>query len=424
MHPERHPARRFGEIAPKHDETLDANGSAFQTTAQSENSYQRLWEEQLELNARKDKFLAVLSHELRNPLAPLLTAVNLLQQHRPKDPIQANAIQIIERQARQLAHLVDDLLDVSRFTSGKIVLRKEMIDLRAVVERAIEGARPLIDARQHDLSVSLPTDPLWLHADPARLEQAFLNLLNNAAKYTSDHGCIWLELTATGDRALLRVRDSGCGISPESLPIIFEFFAQVDSNPSCRQAGLGIGLALVKVFVELHGGTVTATSDGEGRGADFTVELPGLAHPQRNAHKRQATEAIHPLRVLVVDDNADAANTLKLLLELSGHQSQAVYTGVEAVEAAQSFRPDVILLDIGLPDLSGYDVAEWFRSQLETHDTIIVALTGFGSSSDRQQAEKSGCNYHLTKPVDLKRLQVLMTEASRMINSGMPQKTG
>jgi CheY-like chemotaxis protein/two-component sensor histidine kinase len=385
------------------------------TAATGEEFYRHLWEEQMEVNARKDKFLAVLSHELRNPLAPLLTAVNLLQERPPEDPVQASAVQVIERQTRQLAHLVDDLFEVSRFTAGKILLRKETVDLRVVVERALEVARPLIDERGHDLQVSLPDVPLWLHADPQRLEQAFLNLFINAAKYTPDHGRVWVQLTADQENAVLRVRDSGRGISPELLPVIFDFFTQGDSHPAGPQAGLGVGLSLVKSFVDLHGGRVRAHSEGVGRGADFTVEVPGVVRTDKACARPLLAKPPHSLRVLVVDDHADAATSLKLLLQLSSHTPHVAYTGLEAIETAKQICPDVILLDIGLPDMSGYDVAQRLRKQPETQDAVIIALTGFGNPSDREQAESAGCDSHLIKPVDGKRLQDVLAEAARAI---------
>jgi len=284
----------------------DGDGPAYEhakTTDASEDFYRHLWEEQMEVNARKDKFLALLSHELRNPLAPLLTAVNLLQRHSLNKTEQTKAVQIVERQARQLARLVDDLFEVSRFTAGKIALRKELVDLRIVMERAIEASQPLMDEREHELLVSIPGVPLWLYADAGRLQQAFLNLFNNAAKFTPDRGCVWVELAQEHSTAVLRVRDSGRGIAPELLPVIFDFFTQANSHPAGPQLGLGIGLALVKTFIELHGGNVTAHSDGLGRGADFRVELPGVAHtagptarpvPKRNPLQAKLLQSPRP----------------------------------------------------------------------------------------------------------------------------------
>lgn len=384
-------------------------------TENSEEFYRHLWEEQMEVNARKDKFLALLSHELRNPLAPLLTAVNILQRQALTEAEESKALLIVERQARQMAHLVDDLYEVSRFTAGKIVLRKELVDLRVVVERAVESSRPLMDERGHELLISLPDLPLWLQADPNRLEQAFLNVLSNAAKYTPDHGCVWVQLAAENDSAVLRIRDSGRGIAPELLPVVFDFFTQADSHPAGPQCGLGIGLALVKSFIELHGGNVTAHSDGLGCGSDFRMELPGLKRSKTSAARRAAVQAANPLRVLVVDDNADCANTLKLLLQVSGHQSCAAYDGVEALELAQHYRPSVIFLDIGLPDLNGYDVAKRLRDHAETKESVIIALTGFGGSDVRARSEKAGFDYHLTKPVDARRLRELLAEVGQRI---------
>jgi CheY-like chemotaxis protein len=374
--------------------------------------YRRMWQEQLEANIAKDRFLAALSHELRNPLAPLLTAVNILQQ--PLEEVErSKVVSIIERQAQQLAHLVDDLFDVSRFTAGKITLHLELVDLRGVVERAIESSRPYMAERRHEVLISMPDEPLWLNADPRRLEQAFLNVLNNSGRYTPQGGCIWIQLFEHGESAIVKVRDSGRGIAPESLSTIFDFFAQADGRlAEAKGLGLGIGLALVKNFVELHGGTVHAHSDGIGCGADFVIKIPGVIRRHLPKTRNHVAQSAHPLNLLIVEDNADAAKTLSRLLELSGHHLRIAHEGREAVTVARECRPTAILLDIGLPDISGYDVARMLRDQAETKDAIIIALTGFGGQDGTAKSEQAGIDHTLTKPVSAKTLNELLATVS------------
>jgi CheY-like chemotaxis protein len=374
----------------------------------SRQDYRRMWEEQVEANIAKDRFLAALSHELRNPLSPLLTAVSLLQQ--PLEEVERSKIvSIIERQAKQLAHIVDDLFDVSRIMAGKTTLHLELVDLRGVVERAIESSRPYMVERRHEVLISMPEEPLWLNADPRRLEQAFLNVLNNSGRYTPQGGCIWIQLFEHGESAVVKVRDSGRGIAPESLATIFDCFAQADGRlAEAKDLGLGIGLALVKNFVELHGGTVHAHSDGIGCGADFVIKIPGVIRRHIPKTRNHVAQSAHPLNLLIVEDNADAAKTLSRLLELSGHQLRIAHKGREAVAVARECRPTAILLDIGLPDISGYDVARMLRDQAETKDAIIIALTGFGGHDGTAKSEQAGIDHTLTKPVSAKTLNELL----------------
>jgi PAS domain S-box-containing protein len=358
---------------------------------------------------KKDEFLATLAHELRNPLAPIRAAVEVLRRPAAGGPEQDRARDIIDRQVRAMTRLIDDLMDVSRIRSGKIQLRRERVDLAAVVRNAVETSRPLIDDRGHTLTVELPPDPIPLDADPVRLAQALLNLLNNAAKYTERGGHIRLTVERAGDEAVVRVTDTGIGIAADKLPTLFEMFTQLTGETDRSQGGLGIGLALVKRLVEKHGGRITARSDGPGRGSEFTVTLPvaGAAPGLRNETPapRAADAALPALppgvkRVLVVDDNADAADSLALLLEMTGHTVRTAHDGEAAVAAAGEFRPHVVLCDIGLPKISGYEVCRRIRGQPWGRGLTLVAVTGRGMETDRRTALEAGFDHHLTKPVD------------------------
>jgi PAS domain S-box-containing protein len=308
-----------------------------------------------EQHRRKDEFLAMLSHELRNPLAPIQNAVHILRLKPDDDPIQQQARTIIERQVGQLTALVNDLLEVSRITTGRIQLRQDRIVLQGVVERAVESVRPLIDQRRHTLSLSLPQPSIWIQADAARMEQVVVNLLNNAAKYTNEGGRIWLTIQQERQEAVIRVRDTGVGISPELLPRIFDLFTQAARTLDRSEGGLGIGLALVERLVVMHGGHVDARST-PGQGSEFVVRLPlvGIPKATPSSVRPKEDETKGPsLRVLVVDDNVDAAESLAVLLEASGHEVRAVHDGLSAMEAAREYRPNLILLDIGLPGING-----------------------------------------------------------------------
>jgi PAS domain S-box-containing protein len=384
---------------------------------------QRLTEEQAtalaDLDRRKNEFLAMLSHELRNPLAPILNAALLLRLHSNRNrlqgienPILQQSASIIERQVGQLARIVDELLEVSRITTGRIQLHQERLAVGVVVNNAVATVRSLIDQRKHELTVSLPKQAIWLHADAARLEQVVVNLLTNAAKYTDQGGHIWLTVQQEGEEAVLRVRDTGVGIAPEILPRIFELFMQAEQSLDRSQGGLGIGLALVQRLVEMHGGTVTASSV-LGQGSEFVVHLPVVSAPQPQASSPPA-EPSHLtgpfLRVLVVDDNVDTVTTLSLLVQESGHDVRTAYDGSSILEAALDYRPNVILLDIGLPGLNGFEVAKQLRRQPGLQNAVLVAMTGYGKESDRQRSQEAGFDHHLVKPADFgKVLQILAT---------------
>ncbi|MFN0196601.1 MAG: ATP-binding protein [Planctomycetaceae bacterium] len=365
-----------------------------------------------ELDRRKDEFLAMLGHELRNPLAPINNAVQLLGLQENEGKVQQQARTIIERQVGQLTRLVDDLLEVSRITTGRIHLQNERIGLNGIVERAVETTRPLMDQHRHELTVSLSLQPIWLYADAARLEQVMVNLLTNSAKYTPDGGRISLTVQQEGDEAVIRVRDTGVGISPELLPHVFDLFTQSERSLDRSQGGLGIGLCLVKRLVEKHGGKVEVNST-VGQGSEFVVRLPVMTTPAPQS-PLLAIETVQTagssLRVLVVDDNLDAARTMEMLLEASGHEVRSTSDGLSAVEAALDFRPHVVLLDIGLPGIDGFEVARRLRQQPELSDVVLVAMTGYGQETDKLRSLEAGFNQHLVKPTDFRKvLQILAT---------------
>lgn len=364
-----------------------------------------------DLHRRKDEFLAMLSHELRNPLSPILSAVHLLRLQGGENLIQKEARAIIERQVGQLSHLVDDLLEVARFTSGKIRLRPVRLDMRGVVERAVESARPLVDGRGHELTVDVPDEPIWLHADPARLEQVVVNLLNNAAKYTDEGGRIGLEARRVGHEMVLSVRDSGIGIDLEQFPDIFDLFTQAARSLDRSQGGLGIGLSLVQRLVDMHRGTVEVRSEGPGRGSEFTIRLPLPPLPAPDcppAATGSDDRPAHARRVLVVDDNVDSTETLATLLRMSGHDVRTAYTGPAGLAAAAAYLPDLVLLDIGLPGLTGYEVARRLRQDPQLKGVWLVAMTGYGDDADRRLAQEAGFDRHVVKPVDFPRLDELL----------------
>ena len=369
-----------------------------------------------DLHRRKDEFLAMLSHELRNPLAPISNAVHLLRLQKGENPIQQQAREIIERQVGQLSRLVDDLLEISRITTGRVQLRQERVAVSGIVERAVESVRPLIDQHKHELTVLLSPQPIWLYADATRLEQVVVNLLNNAAKYTDEGGHIWLTVQQEDDACVLRVRDTGIGIPPELLPRIFDLFTQAARSLARSQGGLGIGLCLVHRLVEMHRGTVMAYS-ALGQGSEFVVRLPMMVSPEAQPPlpPKETAEPIGPsLRVLVVDDNVDAAQSLAMLLKVSGHQVRKAHTGPTALEAALDYRPNVVLLDIGLPGMDGYEVAERIRQQPVLQNVVLVAMTGYGQDADRQRSQEVGFNAHMVKPVDFgKVLEILATVSEK-----------
>ncbi|HET6878683.1 MAG TPA: ATP-binding protein [Pirellulales bacterium] len=365
-----------------------------------------------EADRRKDEFLAMLSHELRNPLAPVRCAAQTVWLLCGQDANLMRAAGMIERQVDHMVRLVDDLLDVSRITRGKITLHKERLDLVTVIAGAVEASRPWLDARKQELAVSLPHGPVEVEADSTRLAQVVSNLLNNAAKYTPERGHVWLSVEAAANEAIIRVRDDGGGMSADLLPKVFDLFVQGNRSLARSEGGLGIGLTLVRTLVEMHGGTITAASDGPGRGSEFVVRLPRLVEPPA-AHVRlaggnaaKATQSSR--RVLVVDDNVDAADSMALLLRVQGHEVRTAYDGPTAVEAAIAFRPQVVLLDIGLPRMDGYEVARRLREQFPENGLALVAVTGYGQDEDRRRTSDAGFDAHLVKPADFAALSNLL----------------
>jgi CheY-like chemotaxis protein len=370
-------------------------------------------------NRSKEEFMALLSHELRSPLSPIINALNILRQMKTNDPIIEQASNIIERQVGQMVRLVDDLLDISRITKGKLRLTREKMELRVVANHAAESARPFMEARKHEFSVALPTRPIWVEADPARMEQVVVNLLNNAAKYTETGGLIRLVVSQEGGDAVIRVRDNGIGIAPERLPHIFDLFNQVDGSLGRSYGGLGIGLALARNLLEMQDGRLQAQSAGLGKGSEFTVHLPVVpvtAEYEAKTVLEPGRYSGRSLHVLVVEDNVDAADSLSMLLRLYGHQVQVARTGPTALEMASTSRPDVVLLDIGLPEMDGYQVAQRLREMPEFKHVTVCALTGHTpSEADRQRQHDSGFDHYYVKPVDLNKLLDLFksVEASR-----------
>ena len=359
---------------------------------------------------RKDEFLAMLSHELRNPLAPIRNAVEVIRRLAPPDPKLTMARDVVDRQVSLLARLVEELLDVSRISQGKISLKKEPVELARVVAHSVETARPLIDARAQTLTVSVPPAPVWLSADFARLSQVVSNLLNNASKYTGEGGRIELFADATEGAATITVADNGTGIEADLLPKVFDLFVQGDRSLDRGQGGLGIGLTLVKRLVELHQGTVGVESDGPGRGSSFTVRLPCIAavEPQRPATALasvRSSSEVYGRRVLVVDDNVDAAESTAAFLRLEGHEVKAVHDGLQALASLKVFDPHVVVLDIGLPGLDGYAVARQLRERGDTSHVLLIALTGYGQKEDRARAAAAGFDYHFVKPADPREIQ-------------------
>jgi signal transduction histidine kinase/DNA-binding response OmpR family regulator len=435
-----------------------------------------LFHEIQEAGRLKDEFLAMLAHELRNPLAAISYADYMLEEIGSQDGRVARLRSTISRQTAHLARLVDDLLDISRITRGKIELRKEPVDLGAVIRQAVETTSALIERRRHELSVSLPAEPVWVEADSTRLEQVLFNLLNNAAKYTEPGGRIWLSVEIEGGaeregarergskkkakggssispgspvtplldpplaprEAVIRVRDTGVGIPPELLPRVFDLFTQAERTLDRSQGGLGIGLALVENLVRMHGGAVTASSAGPGAGSEFVVRLPvlpagyvpaeeeaqgegaALRERQREGHyaeafvwKRPAPGATRLLRVMIVEDNRDASDTLTEILENWGHTVRVAADGAAAIGEAPRYAPEVVLLDIGLPGMDGYEVARWFRQESGLSDVLLVALTGYGQEDDRRRAREAGFDLHLTKPVEPPELQRVLESVTQ-----------
>ena len=378
-----------------------------------------------ESDRRKNEFLAMLAHELRNPLAPIRNALQVMRLAGGDGKVDASACIMMERQVGQMVRLVDDLLDVSRISRGKIDLRKERVELASVLQYAVEAARSVCQSMNHELTVVLPHEPIYLNADPARLAQVVGNLLNNACKFTDKGGRIWLTVereapghpgsqAVAGEVAVIRVRDNGIGIAPDQLPRIFEMFTQIDTSLERSVSGLGIGLTLVKQLVEMHDGTVEAHSGGANQGSEFVVRLPiaasGVRIEEPSANPKSEVGNSGSRRILVVDDNRDSAVSLAMLLKLTGHETHTAFDGLEAVEAAGTFRPDVVLLDIGLPKLNGYDACRKIREQPWGKGMVLIALTGWGQDEDRRKSLEAGFSGHLVKPVELDILTNLLAE--------------
>jgi signal transduction histidine kinase len=365
-----------------------------------------------EADRRKDEFLAMLAHELRNPLTPVRTAIDLLRLKEPTEPVLKHARDVIDRQVSHMTRLVDDLLDVSRITRGKVQLQTEPVELANAVACALETARPLIESRKHELTITLPPKPVRLLADPTRLAQIIANLLNNAAKYTETGGRIWLAAEQQGNYVVLRVRDTGVGIPADVLPRVFELFAQADRTLDRSQGGLGIGLTLVRRLVEMHGGTVEASSPGPGLGSEFTLRLPTVPEIEPSQTVETPNAGILAdstgLRVLVVDDNVDVARTLAMVLVEVGHDVRTVHDGPAALEATGDLRPDIVFLDLGLPMMDGYEVARRMRRQPGGDSFMLVALSGYGQEEDLRRSRAAGFDLHLTKPVGLAVLEPLL----------------
>ena len=362
----------------------------------------------LAADRRKDEFLAMLAHELRSPLAPIRNAAELLSRI-PATPVQA-AVGILKRQTLHLSRLVDDLLDVSRITQGRIELQRQPTDLAGVIAMAVESVQPMISEKRHTVTVDAPQELLFTNGDSARLVQCVANVLTNSAKYTDPHGTIHVTLRKQGQQAVICVSDDGVGIAPELIAHVFELFTQGERSLDRSQGGLGIGLSVVKQLIEMHAGSVSAASDGAGRGATIELFLP-LTEPARTEKFAASAQFSPPRRVLIVDDNEDAADSLAMILELDGHEAVRVYQPFEALEKVKSFNPEVILLDIGLPDMDGYEVARRLREGGSA--ARIIALTGYGQPQDIRRALEAGFDSHLVKPVEL---PSLLTElrAARM----------
>ncbi|HSV44298.1 MAG TPA: ATP-binding protein [Ramlibacter sp.] len=361
-----------------------------------------------EANRAKDEFIATLAHELRNPLAPIRTGLEVLKRDTANGPASARARDTMERQLHHMIRLIDDLLDISRINRGKIRLEKVRIQLAVVLDSALEISRPAIEAGRHQLLVELPPAPITLSADVTRLAQSVGNLLHNAAKYTPPGGQLRLRAWQDDATAVIEVSDNGVGIPAEMLQAVFTLFTQVRTTLDQAQGGLGIGLSLVRSLVELHGGSVSAASPGPGRGSTFTIRIPCLPpQEERAAPAAPVPEPAgdnRPRKVLVVDDNVDAAETLATVLDMLGHQTRTVHAGPPVFDAAVEFEPDVVLLDIGLPGMDGYDVARQLRGDGRFNQTLLVAVTGWGSEADRRRAHEAGFDHHLTKPVDFSSL--------------------
>ena len=369
-----------------------------------------------EADRRKDEFLATLAHELRNPLAPIRNSLHILRMTACNDPTAERVCEMMERQVNHMVRMVDDLMEVSRITRGLIELRKEEADLAAIIRSAVETSRPIFEAAEHQLAITIPPEPILLHGDTVRLSQVFANLLNNAAKYTDHGGQIWINAKQEKSEVVVSIRDTGIGIPAPMLPKVFDMFMQADRSTHRSQGGLGIGLTLVKRLVELHDGSISVRSDGPGQGSEFIVRLPVAAlQPERTTKPpvSQRTASLPQRRVLVVDDNKDAGASMGMLLKFLGSDVQIVHDGAAALAAIESYRPDVVLLDIGMPGMDGFEVARQVRQCAEFNNIMLIALTGWGQAEDRHRTQAAGFDYHLVKPADITALQSLLISAGK-----------
>jgi len=362
---------------------------------------------------RKDEFLATLAHELRNPLAPMVNAVAIFRRASMNPQMTGQALSMMERQLAQMVRLVDDLLDVARITTGKLTVRRQPTELAPIVRSAVETVRPMIDSRKHTLTVTLPEEPIVLNGDATRLGQVFSNLLNNAAKYTENGGHITLTANVTDSVLSVQVSDDGIGIAPDTLPRIFEMFAQVDQSIERKQAGLGVGLTLARRLIELHEGTIEVRSAGLGRGSSFIVRLPVAAQAvadERDDYEGSMLNGAEKLRILLVDDNADFVTSMSILLQTLGHEVRVANHAREAITIARDFGPHFAFLDIGLPEINGYQLAGQLRTQPETQATTLVAVSGWGQTKDRLRSQEAGFVTHLVKPVELAQIRSVLNK--------------
>lgn len=382
-----------------------------------EKELRRRAEQLAEMDRRKDEFLATLAHELRNPLAPIRNSLHILRLSGGDGFASKRVLEMLERQVSHMVRLVDDLMEVSRITRGKIDLRKERIELTAILRSAVEISQPLIESAHHQLAITLPPDPVILEADAVRLSQVIANLLNNAAKYTEEGGRIWLTARCEGGEAVISVRDSGLGIPADMLPRVFDMFAQVDRTLKRSQGGLGIGLTLARTLMEMHGGSIEARSDGPGRGSEFILRLPitlndlpeGEGGPGGDSLQ---SAGVRQQRVLVVDDNRDGADSLVMLLKFLGADAHAVYDASSVLKALRIYRPVVVFLDIGMAGMDGHEVARLIRQTPEFRGVLLIAMTGWGQEEDRRRSKESGFDYHLVKPVNADALQAVLGSLS------------
>ena len=389
-------------------------------TAELEASTVRLRESESRLqetDRRKDEFLAMLGHELRNPLAPIQAAAKLLRMDHLATTHHARALDLVDRQVEHLVRLIDDLLDVSRITRGAITLRRERVNLADIVGRAIETNRPLIDAKRHELIVQVPSHSVYVDGDVTRLTQVVGNLVHNAAKYTDEGGEIRVSVEAGPGEAVIRVKDTGIGIPSDMLSRVFDLFTQVERPLNRKQGGLGVGLAMVQRLVEMHGGSVAAHSDGIGRGTEIVVRLPPHVETDSDRHHSRLSKEVEPIstvcrRILVVDDNRDAADSIALLLEVAGHDVRTAYDGPDALSLASVFKPEVVILDLGLPTMDGFEIARQIEGQEWGKDIALVALTGWGQQEDYRRTSDAGFDAHLVKPVAAEELLKILAHVS------------